>query len=136
MLRPVRTLDVDLEKLAGAVFTPGARAIGTDGTASLALPGPFPGKVAHVAADGRVTVAEGRLVADAPLRFVRDADRMRAVAFDGGTTYAAIERVTAAVPWFMVVAPATVSPARSTLAGRADHCVVDPDFPVPNQRFS
>jgi hypothetical protein len=52
-----------------------------------------------VAADGRVTVAEGRLVADAPLRFVRDADRMRAVAFDGGTTYAAIERVTFAVPW-------------------------------------
>lgn len=99
VLRPVRTLDVDLEQLAGAVFTPGARVIGTDGTASFALPGPFPGKVAHVAADGKVTVTEGRLVADAPLRFVRDADRMRAVAFDGGTTYAAIERVTAAVPW-------------------------------------
>jgi hypothetical protein len=106
VLRPVHSLDVDLDQLSGGVFTPGARVIGTDGTASLELPGPAPGKVVHVAADGKLTVVEGRLVADAPLRFVRDADRLRAVSFDGRTTYTALERVTAAVPWSATAASA------------------------------
>jgi hypothetical protein len=99
VLRPVRALDVNLAQLAGGTFTPGARVIGLDGTASFEVPGPAPGKIAHLAADGAVTVAEGRLVADAPLRFVREADHVQAVSFDGRVVYAAVERVTSAAAW-------------------------------------
>src|SRR6185295_2996421 len=112
VLRPIRNLDIDLDQLArgsaaSGAFVPAARVIGADATASFELPGPFPGRIAHVAADGALTVVDGRLMSDAPLRFVRDGDRMRALPLGAGPSYTAVERVTAAAPWSASAPPAT-----------------------------
>ena len=72
---------------------------GTDGTVSVQLPGPFPGRIAHLDAGGEVRVVEGTLAADAPLRFLREDGKMRAVSFDESVAYEAHERVVAAAPW-------------------------------------
>jgi len=108
VLRELNRIDLglDLDRLSGGRFVPGARVTGTDPTASLQLPGPFPGKIVYIGAAGGWRAVEGRLVADAPLRFVRDPGGMRALALEGGTGYAAIERVSAAGPW-SATAPAT-----------------------------
>lgn len=96
-------LGLDLDRLSrgqsGGRFVPGARVVGTDPTASLQLPGGFPGKIVHVAGGGSWRAVEGRLVADAPLQFVRDPGGMRALALEGSVAYAAVERVTAASAW-------------------------------------
>src|SRR5262249_25186510 len=104
--RILRSLDLDLDQLSGGTFLPGAYALGGE-TVSFELPAAFPGKLVHVTARGAPAVVEGRLVADAPLRFVRaPGGRVSALALDGSVSYAAVERVTAAAPW-SAASPAT-----------------------------
>jgi hypothetical protein len=100
-VRPtIHTLAVDFDKLSEVRASSERPVAGTDGTVSVPLPGPFPGRIAHAAqADAAAGIVEGMLASDAPLRFLRVNGAMRAESFDGSVVYEAHERVTEAAPW-------------------------------------
>jgi hypothetical protein len=96
-----QSVSVDIDNLSDVRRSPRPPVAGTDGTVSVQVPGRFPGRIVHgnPGAGGAAVVVEGILASDAPLRFLRAGDIMRAESFDGSVVYEAHERVTSAAPW-------------------------------------
>lgn len=97
----IHSISVDFDNLSDARLQPKPPVAGTDDTVSVQLPGGFPGRIAHaaLAAGSEASVVEGILASDAPLRFLRVGDIMRAESFDGSLAYEAVERITGPGPW-------------------------------------
>jgi hypothetical protein len=97
----LQSIPVDLDNLSEVRFAQRAPVAGTDGTVSVQVPGRFPGRIVHgdPTAGGPASVVEGILASDAPLRFLRAGDIMKAESFDGAIVYEAVERITKAAPW-------------------------------------
>lgn len=97
----IQSVSVALDNLSEVRHAQRAPVAGTDGTISVQVPGRFPGRIVHgnPGAGGAAVVVDGILASDAPLRFLRAGDIMRAESFDGAIVYEAVERVTKAAPW-------------------------------------
>lgn len=96
----IQSVSVDLDNLSEVRLTRRTPVAGTDGTVSVQVPGRFPGRIVHgdPTARGAATVVEGILASDAPLRFVKVNDTVRAEAFDGSLAYELPEYVTVNPP--------------------------------------
>jgi hypothetical protein len=96
----IHSLAVDFDNLSEVRLSPELPVAGTNDTISVQLPGGFPGRIAHaaLAAGGQASVVEGILASDAPLRFLRVSDIVRAESFDGSIVYEAPESVTVTPP--------------------------------------
>jgi hypothetical protein len=97
----IQSVAVDIDNLSDLRLSPERPVAGTDDTVSVQAPGPFPGRIVHGAptAGGEAIIVDGLLASDAPLRFLRAGDIMRAESFDGSIVYEAVERVTKAASW-------------------------------------
>ena len=97
----VHAVSVDLDNLSEVRLSQRSPVAGTDATVSVQVPGRFPGRIVHgdLTAGGQASVVEGILASDAPLRFLRVNDIVRAESFDGSIVYEAVERITRAAPW-------------------------------------
>jgi hypothetical protein len=94
------SVSVDVDNLSEVRLQREPPVAGTDDTISVQLPGGFPGRIAHaeLTAGGAASVVEGILVSDAPLRFLREGDIVRAESFDGATVYQSPEYLTVNLP--------------------------------------
>jgi hypothetical protein len=96
----LQSLSVHLDNLSEVRLTRRTPVAGGDGTVSVQVPGRFPGRIVHgdFTAGDEASVVEGILASDAPLRFLKVNEAVRAESFDGSLVYEFPEHVTVNPP--------------------------------------